>query len=357
MRKKFLIKIVSLNLLFVFMLSFNIGNIMYKSTLAVEKDNNIKKVYIGGEPVGIKIKTKGVLVIGVNNIETENGIKISPAIKCGIQIGDNILSIENNIVKDAEDLYKVLSKCSGKKLKLNIERKNKDIIKYIEPLKSIENNSYRLGMIIREGSSGIGTMTYYDIDSKVYGALGHGISDYDTGYIIKLGTGFIASSEITNVKRSIQGTPGELRGIFKEDGLILGNIYSNTPCGIFGKYDEEYIPKKQFSRPIEVAEKSDIKLGKAYIYTTILGEKPELYQINIEKLNTQDNFATKNMQIKVTDKKLLSKTGGIVQGMSGSPIIQDNKLVGAVTHVMINRPQYGYGIYIDWMIKESNNVK
>lgn len=315
-----------------------------------------KKVYVGGEPLGIKINTKGLLVIGVADIETNEGIKTSPAVKAGIQIGDSILKISGKSIKSSEDIGRIINENKGKEVELEIERKDKIFTKKIVPIKSKLDNSFKLGMWVRDSSSGIGTLTFYDKENNVYGALGHGISDMDTGNIVKIGDGEIITSEIIAVRKSSEGNPGELKGIFKPNREQLGNIKINNICGIFGQYTGEFKAQKKYKEPLEIAYQDEIKEGEAHIYTTISGEEPKLYEIEIEKLNHQEIPNSKSMLIKITDKELLDKTGGIVQGMSGSPIIQNNRIVGAVTHVLVNKPNSGYGIYIDWMIKESKKV-
>ena len=311
-----------------------------------------KKVYIGGEPLGIKVNTKGLLVIGVADIETEEGLKASPAIKAGIQIGDNILKVQNNEVKCSEEMSKVINNNKGNKIIIEFQHKGKNYKKVLTPVKSKLDDKYKVGMWVRDSSSGIGTLTFYDDETHRYGALGHGISDGDTGTMINVGDGKIMPSEIIAVKKSVEGTPGELRGIFSNGKEPLGNVKTNNICGIFGEYSGKVNLKKKFKEPMPIAYQNEIKEGKAYIYTTINGNAPKLYEIEIEKTIHQEEPNSKSMLIKVTDKRLLEQTGGIVQGMSGSPIIQNDKLIGAVTHVLVNKPNKGYGIYIEWMMKE-----
>lgn len=357
-----LLKVYIFTIMFVF-ITFS-GYIYKDSTTergitTVAKADEIKerkKVYVGGEPLGIKINTKGLLVIGVADIETIDGIKTSPSVKAGIQIGDSILKISGKTIKTSEDIGRIINENKGKEMELEIERKEKIFIKKITPIKSKLDDSFKIGMWVRDSSSGIGTLTFYDKENSVYGALGHGISDMDTGNIVKIGNGEIITSEIIAVRKSSEGNPGELKGIFKPNREKLGNIKINNICGIFGQYTGEFQTKKDYKQPLEIAYQDEIKEGKAKIYTTVSGEGPKLYDIEIEKLNHQEMPNSKSMLIKITDRELLEKTGGIVQGMSGSPIIQDNKIVGAVTHVLVNKPNSGYGIYIDWMIKESKKV-
>lgn len=207
---------------------------------------------------------------------------------------------------------------------------------------------------MRDSTTGVGTLTFYDDKTKTFAALGHPITDIDTGVTLKVDKGEIVPSSIISIKKGLKGNPGELKGIFLDDKDPIGNIKNNTECGIFGNVNNNII--YDYNRKMKVALRDEIKEGPAYILTTIQGERPKKYSINIEKLLPQGEAGPKSMLIKVTDKELLNKTGGIVQGMSGSPIIQNDKIVGAVTHVLINKPDTGYGIYIEWMLRDSNII-
>ena len=218
----------------------------------------------------------------------------------------------------------------------------------IHPIKSVDGKN-KIGLWVRDSTAGIGTVTFIDPVTGIYGALGHPITDVDTGDIIKISKGNIVSSSIVNVKRGEKGNPGELKGVFINDDINLGSVEQNTKFGIFGKYSLENI----YTEKLKIALKDEIQEGPAQIISTVDNGEPKLYDVVIEKLLQQDNPSSKSMIIKVVDEDLLKKTGGIVQGMSGSPIIQNNKIVGAVTHVLVNKPDTGYGIYIEWMLKES----
>ena len=324
------------------------------------KDSNMGSIkdirlYPGGQPIGIKISTKGVLVVGISDIKTEKGRKESPARLAGIEIGDTILKINNEEVTDSEDVSRIINFNKGGKVQIALERNNKLIIREINPIRCTADGKYKIGLWIRDSTSGIGTLTYYSPQNNQFAALGHGITDMDTGKIMSVRDGEIFPSTILSVKKGMKGEPGELRGIFINENKSLGNIRVNTECGIFG-IAETKINNPIFTRPLPVASKNEIKTGKAQIITTIDGINPKLYDIEIEKLIKQDKPSSKSMIIKITDKELLRKTGGIVQGMSGSPIIQDGKIIGAVTHVLVNRPDVGYGIYIEWMLKDSSII-
>lgn len=332
--------------------SVNVLGVFPIKSVSIKSVSNDIVLYPGGQPIGVKLSTKGVLVVALSDIKTDGGKMTSPAAVAGIQIGDNIIKINDLTMKNSEQTQNEINNCEGKNLKVLIERKGKQIETVIKPVKSSDDNKYKVGLWIRDSTAGVGTLTFYDERSGIFAALGHPITDVDTGTILNINSGEIISSSIISVKKGLRGSPGELKGIFVDEEDTLGQIQKNTECGIFGKSQTKLTNKS--SKPMKVALRSEIKEGPAKILTTIDGEEPKFYDIQIEKLLAQDNPGPKSMVIRVTDQKLLEKTGGIVQGMSGSPIIQDNKIVGAVTHVLINKPDVGYGIYIEWMLKDAN---
>ncbi|NFR04955.1 SpoIVB peptidase [Clostridium botulinum] len=309
-------------------------------------------VYPGGTPVGVRLSTKGVLVVSLSDIQSEKGKIVSPAAESGIQVGDMIININNKPINSSEDLIKEINLNKKSNLNVTIERNGKTLNKTIVPIKDKVNNVYKIGLWVRDSTSGVGTLTFYDKKTNKFAALGHPITDVDTGNVLKINKGEIVESSIISVRKGQKGSPGELRGIFMNEDSALGSVSKNTLCGIYGKSKSSLVCKK-YNKPLKIALRSEIKEGPAKILTTIDGTEPKLYDIKIEKLLFQDVPGPKSMVIKITDNELLNKTGGIVQGMSGSPIIQDNKLVGAVTHVLINRPDVGYGIYIEWMLKDA----
>lgn len=310
------------------------------------------KLYPGGQPVGIKLSTKGVLIVGFSDINTLQGKISSPAAKAGIQIGDNLIKVNNENVVNSKDLANKIEKCKDNQLNLTIERKGELVEKKVEKIKSEDDENYKIGLWVRDSTAGIGTLTFYYDKNKEFAALGHPITDVDTGTILKINSGNLINSSVVSVRKGVKGTPGEIRGIFVDEENPIGSIYKNTICGIFGKSSND-IKNTNFDKPLEIGLRNEIKEGEAQILTTINGDKPEAYSIQIEKLFDQQEPGPKSMVIRVTDKRLLSKTGGIVQGMSGSPIIQNGKIVGAVTHVLVNKPEVGYGIYIEWMLKSA----
>jgi stage IV sporulation protein B len=329
----------------------NLFGVLPVKSIFLQSVSNNMMVYPGGQPIGVKLNTKGVLVVALSDIKTPQG-KASPAALSGIQVGDNITKINDVYIKSAEQVQSEVNNCKGKNIKVTIERKGNVLEKQVNPIKGEDNNTYKIGLWVRDCAAGVGTLTFYDDKTSIFAALGHPITDIDTGTIMNISYGEVIPSSIISIKKGLRGNPGELKGIFIEQQKILGKIYKNTECGIFGEGDKKLINKG--CKPMKIALRNEIKEGPAKILTTIEGNKPKLYDIQIEKLLQQDSPGPKSMIIKVTDPVLLSKTGGIVQGMSGSPIIQNNKIVGAVTHVLINKPDVGYGIYIEWMIKDSN---
>lgn len=318
------------------------------------KNGNLK-VYAGGENVGIKISTKGVLAVAFSDIETKEGTFIkSPSDQSGIEIGDVILKINGNIINTSKELKKEINN-SGEKISVLISRDGKEMTRNISILKD-KNNDKKIGLWVRDSTAGIGTLTFYDKNTGKYGALGHPITDSETEKILTVEKGDILNSTVVNVRKGKIGNPGELKGLFINERESLGNVNKNTNCGIFGEITSRSFNLDE-SKLYEVGARNQIKLGPAQIITTIDEEGPKYYDIVIEKLLNQNTKSAKSMVIRVTDEELLSKTGGIVQGMSGSPIIQDGKIIGAVTHVLINKPDVGYGIYIEWMLKDANIIK
>lgn len=305
----------------------------------------------GGNAIGVRLNTKGVLVVAVTDVLGIDGRRYNPAKDSGIKVGDSILEINNIKVKDAEHVVELLNQIKDTKVKIVIERNKIKFETEVSPVKSIQDNCYRLGIWVRDKTAGIGTLTFYDNQSKVFGALGHGITDMDTGNLLNVDYGKIMNAKIANIEQGKRGSPGEIRGIFYETQNILGEIIKNSSFGIYGVITDEFI-KTNKAKPIPIGFKEEVREGKAHILTTIDDNKIEKFEIEILKAQPQQYPNQKSMTVRVTDRKLLQKTGGIVQGMSGSPIIQDGKIIGAITHVFVNDPTKGYGIYIEWMLEQ-----
>lgn len=304
-----------------------------------------------GRTFGIKFFTEGVLVVGMSDVRTENGNE-NPAYAAGIRVRDIILSINGQKVNSNEDVSNIVENCNGKNLKFLCKRNLSTFEVNVIPKNSSRDKAFKIGVWVRDSTAGIGTITYIDPKNGTFGGLGHGICDIDTGDLLPLSKASVYSSKINSVKKGLKGEPGELRGIFLED-TVIGKLTTNSDQGIFGS-----INLKDFgSEPLLLAYKQEIKEGAAKILCTTDGLTPEYYNISIVKVNRSSGNTTKNMIVKITDERLLEKTGGIVQGMSGSPIIQDNKLVGAVTHVFVNDPTRGYGIFIENMLEGCGEYK
>jgi stage IV sporulation protein B len=311
------------------------------------------KVIPGGQSIGVKLNTLGVLVVGHHLVETEQGKK-SPGEIAGIRVGDIITGINGKKIETMSDVSPCIQEAgkTGKPLRLEISRDNRKFETQLVPLKDKHDHAYRIGLYIRDSAAGIGTMTFYDPITKKYGALGHVISDMDTRKPIVVEDGQIMKSTVTSIEKGSHGNPGEKLARFSSDKEVIGNITHNSPFGIFGKLSKP-IENGVLDKAIPVALSHQVKEGKAKILTVVEDDKVEEFDIEIVSTVPQKFPATKGMVIKVTDQRLLKKTGGIVQGMSGSPIIQDGKLIGAVTHVFVNDPTSGYGVHIEWMLNEA----
>ncbi len=298
-------------------------------------------IIVGGENVGIEIKSKGVMVVGLYEI---NGKYI--ASESGIKVGDIITSINNNKISTIDEMTKIISN-SENKIEIEFIRDGKTDHTKLNLIKD-ENNVYKTGLYVKDEIKGIGTLTFIDPNTKLFGALGHEIIEKATGEILEVKDGKLYNSTVTNIEPSRDGNPGEKNATFKE--TTIGNILENTNKGIFGIYQEKLPEKKLY----KVAHKEEIKIGEAKILTVLKNEEIKEYTINILKI-TETKDKTKNLLFEITDENLLEQTGGIIQGMSGSPIIQDDKIIGAVTHVVVDSPTKGYGIFITNMLEEAEN--
>lgn len=315
-----------------------------------------RKIAACGNTIGVKIDITGILVLGTSDVQTIDGSRLQPARDSGIRTGDFLVEMNGEKLTSIDVLINQIESCKGKKIKLKYERDGHQYIAEVTPVKSIEDKKNKIGLWVRDSTAGIGTLTFYDPQSGGFGALGHGITDMDTGILMPIREGDILESNILAVKKGQQGSPGELKGVFIEDGSKIGTILKNSECGVYGIINRntlDRIPAKLYP----VALRSQIVEGSAKILANIDGKKVEEFDITIERISLRNYNSPKSMVIRITDERLLDITGGIVQGMSGSPIIQNGKLIGAVTHVLINDPSRGYGIFIEWMINNLNDVK
>ena len=333
-----------------------IGQFVPQNESAVTAPVVAEKVLVpGGQSVGVKMDVKGVLIVGLEEIEGKNGEKVKPGLLSGLQIGDIIMEINGTEVYRADEVQELVNEIKDT-IKLKVKR-NTDIVNIsINPVESGEDGLYKLGVWVKDKSAGIGTLTYYDPSDSTFGALGHGIVDPETNSILSVDTGVLLESKVEDVREGKSGEPGEIKGIFYHSSDPLGSLEKNSSFGVFGL---AYHPIENpiYSKPIAVGTREQVELGKAYMLTTLSNNEIKRFEIEIEKIENQDSSSGKNMVIKVTDEELLKESGGIVQGMSGSPIIQNDRIIGAVTHVFVNDPQRGYGIFIENMLKKSNFVE
>ncbi|MDD3303623.1 MAG: SpoIVB peptidase [Clostridia bacterium] len=319
----------------------------YNSLIAVynfEKD--VSSTYanmelaIGGEAIGIKLLATGVLIMGIDRQDTN------------LQVGDIILQVNGEKIETNTELLDRAKKSEGKELSLEVNRQGEIFTTTISPITDSVSNEYKLGLWVKDSSAGVGTITFYDKISRKFAALGHGVTETKENYILPIETGGITTTNIFSIKKGVAKVPGELKGTITTS--IIGEINGNTDKGIYGKIlKDDIITSKN---TIEVMPKSQIKEGKASIFCTLDDNTIKEYEIEIQKV-LLTSIGNKNMIISITDKRLLDKTGGIVQGMSGSPIVQDGKLVGAVTHVFLNDPTRGYGVFIENMIEDMSSIE
>ena len=322
------------------------------TTLRKEKRKDIE-VYPGGISIGVKINNKGALVVGYSDISTHEGLSESPGKVAGIELGDIIEEVNGENIETCSDLISKVKTCRNDEMTVKILRGNSELTKKISLIK--EDNEYKIGLWVRDSTAGIGTLTFYDKDSKTFGALGHPITDGDTNVSFNIKSGTLLRSSVLSIKKGERGNPGEIKGLFINENESIGNIERNTNSGIYGDASVELI-NPNFNKAMTVAYRDEIKEGHAQIITTVEDGGAKAYDIEILKLLPQDEPGSKSMIIKIVDPVLLEKTGGIVQGMSGSPIIQNGKIIGAVTHVLINKPDVGYGIYIEWMLQDAGVI-
>lgn len=312
-----------------------------------------EKVLIpGGQSIGIRMDVKGVLVVGLEEIETENSV-ISPGYDAGIQIGDIIVSLDGHDVYYADEVTEIVEN-ADKPIKIRVSRKDEMYDYIVKPVMEYGTGRKKIGVWVKEKIAGIGTLSFYDPDNNVFAALGHGIYESKTGTLVEAGDGKLLKTEVKSIKEGEAGVPGEIRGIFYEYELPLGNIKKNCEYGIYSTGIN--VDKTKLQNPMVMASQEQVEEGQAYILTTINGNNVEKFDININKVNRQKEAGSKGLEIEVVDKRLLAYCGGIVQGMSGSPIIQNNRIIGAVTHVFVNNPTKGYGIFAEWMVEEGGTL-
>lgn len=313
------------------------------ATVKAAADENI--VYVGGMSAGFTLKTGGVQIIGICEVVSESGVK-SPALNAGLKSGDKIRKINGISIENVPQLNEIVHQSEGKSLNVEIERSGEEFTVSVLPLKDKIGERYKIGVLVKDSVSGIGTITYIDKKNRKFGSLGHSVTG-ESEKEMKISDGSVYACTIVGVNKGTRGKAGELRGMFLSDQK-LGNANKICNCGIFGEIDENFGVQNLTAT---IADSNDAKPGNAYIYSTVNGTQPKKYNIEIVKVD-KGNKENKHYVIKINDKELISETGGIVQGMSGSPILQDGKLIGAVTHVFLNDPTRGFGINIQTMLDE-----
>ncbi len=305
----------------------------------------------GGQSIGVLLHTEGVMVVGEAAVEKDGHI-LFPARSAGIAVGDLILKINGSKINSENQLQEMIDQCGrqGKDIALLVQHGNKNILTRINPILCKKTGRYRIGLFVKNSTAGVGTLTFYEPKSRTYGALGHMIADFDNGHKFNPVDGKIVEATVKGLHPGKKGAPGEKLGVFKGNSDIIGNIEKNTTCGIFGRLQKD-IKNPYYTRPMSVAMRYQVQEGPAKMLTVLDSDKIESFSINIIDILPAGN--NKELVIKVTDQDLLRRTGGIIQGMSGSPIIQNGRLVGAVTHVFINDPAKGYGVMVENMLSEA----
>ena len=300
-----------------------------------------------GRAVGIKLFSDGVVVVGTSEIDTQAGM-VNPAKECGLKEGDVITHINSTEVDTIEEVSALLQQLEGQSMSIRAIRDDRQVQLTAQAALCASDGCYKLGAWIRDSMAGIGTVTFYCPDTGVFGALGHGISDVDTALLMPLESGAILPASVSGVEPGKAGDPGQLRGVF-DTSVTLGQLSVNSDSGVFGTLTGE---SDWSGQAVAVAPRNEVKAGKATILSNISGDTVEEYAIQIVKVYPDGDGDCRDFLIRVTDQRLLDATGGIVQGMSGSPILQDGRLVGAVTHVMVDDPTSGYGIYAGRMLQK-----
>ncbi len=331
-----------------FKVDLKIFGVIPFSTADVEVVDDMYAAVLG-TPFGMKIYTEGVLVIELTDINAQNGLT-NPAAEAGIKVGDYIESVNGQEITCNEDLSYLVEKSGGEALSFKIKRGSKSINIKAKPEMSIDDGMWRLGIWVRDSSAGIGTLTFYSPSTNMVCGLGHGICDDDTDTLLTVERGEMVNAQIVSVTKGAAGSPGELKGKFTFD--TIADISLNSNCGVYGKLKGSV----NVANLTEIALKQEVEDGEAQILCTTEGDTAKLYSCTIKKRTANYLSKTQNFVVTVTDKELLSTTGGIVQGMSGSPILQNGKLIGAVTHVLVDDATKGYGIFAENMLETAQSV-
>ena len=303
-----------------------------------------------GKTIGMKLYTEGVLVVGMSEIEGKK-----PYENSGIEAGDRIIEVNNKKITSSDELTECVNACNGRNKEIKyFNNEDKIVLTQIEPAKT-SNDEYKIGLWVRDAAAGVGTITVYEPSTGSFASLGHGINDVDTYELINIANGELVTAKILDIVKGKDGIPGEIKGSI-DNSVTIGDISKNTDFGVYGTITNTNALNIQNLAEMEVADRSEINTGKAYILCELENGKTEKYEIEIQKLFKDNNQDNKSMLIKITDARLIEKTGGIIQGMSGAPIIQNGKFIGAVTHVLVNDAKVGYGVFADLMIKQLKEV-
>lgn len=334
-------------------LNVSLFNIFKLKEIEVDVIENISVIPVG-DLAGLKLYTHGVMVVGNSEIRGQDGEKYKPFENSNIKDGDIIIEVDGHPLKSTDELMQYINECDGKELTFLCVRDNETFEAKITPVKTA-STGYKIGLWVRDSAAGVGTVTFYEPDSGMFGALGHGIVDVDTEKLIDIDSGEFVTTKIINIIKGISGEPGKIQGTI-DNQKTIGEIYSNTIFGVYGKLTDVEELDIENSNLIPVASRNDIQTGNAKILCSIENGEVQEFDIEIKKLYLNNNINNKSMLIKVTDEELLNATGGIIQGMSGSPIIQNGKFIGAITNVLVSDPTTGYAVFADIMIKELNMI-
>lgn len=324
------------------------GKVFLKN-IQVDVLEKIKVVPIG-KIIGLRLYTNGVLIVGMSEIEDVNNKLTKPYEASDIKEGDTIVKVNEEEIDGIESLKKVVNDSKGENVTVTIVRDGSVVTSNITPIR-VKNNEYKLGLWVKDAATGVGTVTYYEKETGSFAALGHGIVDFDTDRLIDIDTGEVVTSKVLSIKKGENGKPGEIKGTILNQ-KVIGNVTKNTQFGIYGQLTNLASLNIDTSKSMEVALRNEIQLGDAKLMCALEDNISKEYEIKIEKIYEQNNSDNKSMLIKIVDNQLLEKTGGIIRGLSGAPIIQNGKFIGAVTNVLVSNPEVGYAIFADMMIKE-----
>ena len=306
--------------------------------------SSTEEVYVGGMPFGVRFQAGEVSVLKTQSFSS-NGKEICPAAEAGICTGDVILCVNSQRVETVTEFASAADADRGVPIEIFLRRGEETVNTSVTPMKNDESGVYQLGILLKDSAAGIGTVTFVYPDTLRFAGLGHGICDTDSGKLLEIPNGYITDVTIVGIHKGIPGTPGELKGTLESEKC--GKLLQNCEVGVFGMFAE---PPEGMRKSVAIAKAEEVREGKATILCTLDDNRIREYEVEVEKIDHGSKTKTKNYTLRITDPALLGKTGGIVQGMSGSPILQNGKLIGAVTHVLVNDPTRGYGIFIENML-------